>query len=361
MMKGGFNSDAFKNWFLFIFNEVSKSIAWGKKKQAETMNTIAMLLKNNVYLNEAAKLLVEHGSEKEKVIGAKIERYLEDGKTISEALQEDLSLSAYQALNAGVKANDVEAGLENAVDSLKLSNAMGLPLLWYLFKPIFWLTAACAGMALFSTTIVPIITETVDRETLPSIALYVDSLGGVFADYGAVVLMLVLAIITVSIVSLPVLTGDLRKKLDDYPIYKQYRVLVSTSLLQSLSNLAKSNVDLNNSLESTVSVSSPYVAFHLNSMIETLGSGEDNIGEILDSGLLMDEQVKVLKTLGTRSGTSEILESSAEIHKQRLLTTVDKLKVYGESIIKSVAYSLMLATFVAIILSVLSIQSQIQY
>ncbi|SHO55562.1 hypothetical protein [Vibrio quintilis] len=360
-MNNQFSPAAFKNWFVFIYTEMKKLWHWPKSHQEETLSTLSLLLKNKVYLKDAANLLIAYGTKKERVIGAKINRYMEDGITIDAVLESDLSLPAYEALSAGIYADNMEEGLDNAVEALKLSQSLSWALLWYFIKPIGGVVLACAMTAGYSAKILPVLEKTVKREQLPGLSIAVDYIGRFIYAYGGSILLALLCFLSLMLFSLPVHTGVLRDKLDRFPVYKQYRILVSAALLASLSNLTNSRVSLDESLKKIKQVASPYVASHLAKMIETIDDGEANVGLILDSGLLLEDQVQVLKILGQNSSTEIILRSSAVIHQNRLTTTVRRVKEYGEAVLKIGGYSLMLATFLGLALSVLSIISNIRY
>ncbi|AIW17496.1 hypothetical protein VITU102760_24800 [Vibrio tubiashii] len=350
-----------KKWFAFVVREARKSLNWSKKKQAETLSTLLVLIENKLYLKDAASLLVDHGNNKEKYIGAKIDRHLGNG-TINEAvdsLEPDLSLTAFQALKAGTYANDIEAGLSNAIEALRLSDSVSWSLFWHLIKPFFGVIISCGITIIFSSKVMPIIETIIDVEQLPGIVIVADYVGSFFEIMGLPILVICSVLLTAIFFSLPFLTGNVRQKLDALPIYKQYRVLVSTMLLRSLTDLIKSSVSLDDALSRTKAISSPYLSEHLQKMMGSVDKGESNIGVILDTGLLLDEQAQVLKILGKTPDHEAILKSSSEIHKAKLTTTIDHVKAYGQSIIKSVGFAFIGLTLIAIVLSFLTIRASV--
>lgn len=66
----------------------------------------------------------------------------------------------------------------------------------------------------------------------------------------------------------------------------------------------------------------------------TLGGGKSNVGDIFNSGLLLDEEHSTLVLLGEIGKTPETLYKSALIHRAKLLTDVNRLKTWGDNIIK---------------------------
>ena len=348
-------------WLFFVVREMRKSLNWSKKKQASTLNTLLMLTKNRIYLQEAAHLMVSHGNKKEKEIGEKLDRHLENNLVTEaiDALEPDLSLEAYQALKAGCYANDIEAGLRNAIKALKLSDSAS----WSLFKHLFWpfigVIVSCSVTVIFSNKVMPIIEDIIDVDSLPFVVSVADTLGSLFAEMGLALLSLFSLALTVTLFSLPFLTGEVRERLDNMPIFKQYRILLSTSFLRSLTDQIRSDIDLDAALTQTRDISSPYLANHIQKMLGNIEQGESNLGEILNTGLLLDEQAQVLRILGKTPDYEEILNSSSEIHYEKLMKTIETVKVQGQGFIKAFGFSLIGLTLIAIILSFLAIRASV--
>jgi type II secretory pathway component PulF len=349
-----------KNWFSSTVNEVGKNLKWSKKKQIQTLKQISLLMKNKVYLNDVATILIKFGNKKEKVIGKKIKDCAREGWSLDVALKDDLSQGAYESLSAGILADNPIPGLDNAVSSLELNESMTGSLMWQFAKPTIGVIAGLAATVGYSKIFVPKILPMLPINRFPWLSGVVNDFGNLCAEYGLSVFFFTVVFLISVLVSLPILTGSFRSKIDNFIIYRQYRILVSTSALQSLSNLKKSKITLVDSLTKIRDTSSPYVAQHFDLMINNLGEGEggesgDNLGVVMDTGLLLDDQIQVLKMLGSKTDHDTILKSSAELHQNKLISEISLIKKLGDGALKIIGFLLVGSILAAVVLAVLEI------
>ncbi|MFW7525622.1 type II secretion system F family protein [Vibrio ostreicida] len=323
-----------KLWFRTSKNERLKTLKWSHKNQSTTLKQIRAMLSNGVYLRDVGAIFHEHGSRKTKQIGLCIRQGVSEGFSLSTALKPHLSQIAYESLVAGEKSGNELAGLDNAINSLELNSAATGRLFWQIGKPLLGIIGLMISFAGFSTLVAPMLTEQLPFERWPSLALSVYSVGLVFAEYGVMFWVLMLTLAVAIFVSMPIWSGGLRVQLDTCPfIYRQYRLFVSTSLLRSLTNLLKAGVSLKESLSTLRNSVSPYTATHLEKMLLTVSGGAKNLGVIMDTGLLLPDQVHVIRSLSEVAESGTIVESSSRIHQEKLIHEIELIEMIASNVL----------------------------
>lgn len=353
-------SSFLKNWINSIFFEQKKLWKWSRKNQINTLKQMSLLMKNNVYLNDIATIFIDFGSNKEKEIGKKISEVSTEGYGLDKALKDDLSQSAYESLSAGIYSDNPIPGIDNAVNSLELKQSMTGSLMWEFIKPMIGVVIGVAALVGYSKFFVPKILPMLPLNRFPWIGVFVNDMGLFFGEFGVTIFTVILVLLVGVLISLPIFTGKHRAMVDNSIIYRQYRILVSTSALQSLSNLKRSKVSLVDSLKKIRDTSPPYVAGHFEKMIDNLGEGAsgkdgDNLGVIMDTGLLLEDQVQLLKMLGSKTDHGTVLQSSADIHQNKLETEISIIKHIGNSTLKIIGFALVSSILAAVALVVIEV------
>ena len=326
-------------WFQSLKNEFLKVLKWSLKNQAAALRQIRTMRTNGVDLNDVGLILSEHGNYKTKQIGLSIIS-LSDGFTLSSALRPHLSRVAYESLVAGEKSGNEIAGLDNAINNLELNTVTSRGVFWTIAKRMIGIIALTFGFAGFSTLFAPVLSEQLPYEKWPNLASGVYSLGLFFSDYGVSFWILLSIFFLVLIASMPVWIGEMRSKIDTSPIvYRQYRLFISTSMLLSLTNLLKAGVSLKESLLTLKNSGSPYLAKHIEKMLERLQSkGKGNLGVILDTGLLLPDQIHVIRSLSEVADSGKIVESSSAIHQEKLISEMKLIETVASGALLIVFY-----------------------
>lgn len=101
--------------------------------------------------------------------------------------------------------------------------------------------------------------------------------------------------------------GDLRPKLDEMPVWSTYRKLNAGRFMETLGLLIGNGLVLKKSLKILQNRASTYLASHLILMEHRLGSGQDNIADVLDTGLISDGDLSRLKLIAQSKGFEHAL------------------------------------------------------
>ncbi|MDC5870271.1 type II secretion system F family protein [Vibrio europaeus] len=317
-----------KSWFNAILREQKIMLSFPREEQIKFLNQILILLNNSVQISDVAKNLKDFGTKKEREVAAKMAQSIEDGLEMHLALEPYISKLAYESMAASSASDNLNAGVAAAIDALKINDAIKSKLFWTLLKPFIGIIVLLSVVAGFHSYVVPKLAGLHPMNRWPGFSLFMDSLGEFVGVYGFFVFQLLVMIVLIVLCSLPIFTGDYRKIVDNFLIYRQYRMTCATSMLTSLAASLRAGVVIKKAMRSILESSSPYVRDHLSEMLMRLERGDNKVGEILDTGLINEDQVHILKVLGNDSDLRKVVTSSAEIHKEKLLGEIQKISVW---------------------------------
>lgn len=295
------------------------------KKQVKFFTNIQALAKANMTQKEVAQRLVEFGSKEQKAIGESVLYELPRGGTFAKGCESWISPMAWEALLAGEKIGNWSKGIENALKILETSGSLGAALVFKFLKPIGMLTGGLGGLAGAYLAFFPKIEDIYPMARWGSITKNSYYVGEWVLANWITLIALFVGIIALVIALISLSTGAVRDKLDKFPVFRHYRLILSANLMRSLGNLTLAGFGLKESLVSTRQTSNRYQASHLDRAIATIGRGSKNVGDILDTGLLDPSEQSTLKVLGEKGGYSQTLLDCADITQNKVKESLDTL------------------------------------
>ena len=304
-----------------------------KDKQIALLEKIAQLSSSGIKQRDIATQLSLYGHGLEKAVGLSCLDSIGQGLSFSHGLKQWLSTSAYQSVSSGENVGQFVEGIREAIGTLNVDEASTGALLRVLISPTLGLSTVFAVSAVLSSYAYPSLLKQLPIQRWGGLSQFSYHFGLFWTNYGLAVFALALALIVFVIVTLP-MSGAFRAKLDNLPFYRQYRLIQSANLLASVAHQTLVGNGLKESLQHYQDSSPAYLASHIQVMLKTLGEGKSNVGEIFNSGLLLEEEHSTLVLLGEIGQTPETLHKSAQIHRAKLLTDVNRLKHWGNSGLK---------------------------
>ncbi|KLV03495.1 hypothetical protein ABT56_18845 [Photobacterium aquae] len=298
-----------------------------QKKQILLLKNLRTLVSSNLTQKEIAQRLVEFGTKEEQSLGHAVLASLNVGGTFAMAAKPWFSPMAWEALIAGEKTGVLEKGIKNALKILEIGNVTGMGFFWGLLKPIGTVIVMFAALIGAREAFFPKIMDlySISRWGDVSIAAY--NFGGFLSDWWKLILCIILSLIAIVIFTIKYSVGMFRNKLDKFPVYRHYRLILSANFLRSIGNLILAGFSLKESLSSTKEQSNLYLSYHIDIVMKNIGRGYLNIGEILDTGLLDRSEQSALKVLGGRGGNlSQTLLNCSEITQDKVVNELSNLQ-----------------------------------
>ncbi len=310
-----------------------------KKAQIALLSVMHRLSKAGIQATDIANHIFEYGNSQQKIVAQSCLDGIENGKGFSIGLKGHIDPLAYESVSAGEYAGRFQDGLSNALEILRMQMASGFGLLWAVLKPTFGFIGLLFLCSYLGVHGVPALLAKIppEKQYGASMLILVQDFGSMIDTFLLPLVFLFTATLVGSLISLPLFIGPLRSDFDHLPIYSQYRLISSGNFLGTLANIMRSDVPLKDALEQLLKTANPYMASHIEKMLDAV-QYEDNLGTILNTGLLNEPEVMTIKMLGSISGKAETLQRSADMHREILREKTEYIKEYGTTAIKIAAY-----------------------
>ncbi len=262
--------------------------------------------------------LVENGTDALKQIGQAGLDAPGQGKRFVDVLEGWFPTVVLSSIRAAESAGQRHIGLQTAIEQLKGGENIVAKLVKMLAFPY----ALSVGAGFYGIYIADKMLSAIDNK--PGLGLTVRNF---FADYGIVMAVVFASLLLVLAIALPNWKGSSRAMSNDWPLFSLYRVAVASTLLKTLANLTQCGMKLGDALKQTEIRNTPFAQSHIQTMRKQ-AIGQTNLGTILDTGLLLPNELSAMKVLGTRVSYTELLSESGQHHGEHVAKQLEKMQLW---------------------------------
>lgn len=314
-----------------------RKFCFNKEKQSELLNLFSELMKSGRMPYDIADHLVKYGSKEEKLIATDIKLMLQNGDSIVNALEgwfDSMNIAALRAAEDGGQEGFCLA-MQIISSELKKEKVASSVSLAKLAMPFLYTIISFAMVFFMQTKFVPIYKE-ISNGNLPPPIQKLDSYAGFLMDYGMLVLIAMVGVFIYFKYLEKNLIGDFRDKVEVFKIgpwnpFGGYRLKVAAHIVSSFGLLKRFNFSAYAIYQVLMNEGSVYQRYHVNIMRMQLPEGNENEFDSMDSGLLEQQYISLLKLyMGTdNSNIVDKLNAAAADIRKRCAT---RLKVNADII-----------------------------
>lgn len=311
-----------------------EQIIFTQRKQIKLLRNIHRLARCDVEQKLIAEQLIKYGQPTERKIGESILRSIVNGQGFSPGIKPWIDSLAFEALAAGEHTGEWARGVKNAITTLTSKNASTSLLIKSLWKPALGIVGMLAVSAGLSSYLFPMLDGIMNKGRKGLLSELAQSFGDFWVSWGVLIGLISALLAVLIFASLPIFVGPFRQKIDNYPIFRQYRLIQVSAFLRSIGNLTLSGFDLKTALLHSKHHTNPYMVNHISKMVININGGSKNIGDTMNTGLLNKAEQNSLMLLGQIGGTSETLLNSADIHHEILMEEISTIQAIGIDTLK---------------------------
>lgn len=308
-------------------------MGYSPRQRIRFYRKLATLMKNGKQLQVSVENLRKRAARKgatevEAVALGDIFKEMRTGLNFATAMRNYISVNERMILESGEKSGDLPNALELAAEILEASGQMKLKVIGAVAAPLFLLAMLLGVMVLLAKVVMPKLTAVLEPSQWDSAAQMLYRLTQIIDSYWMVVFLVIfLAIIAVTGLSLSRWSGRGRTWADRIPPWSLFRLLIGSGWIMSLASLIKSGETVLGSLQKMQRVSRKNKWLHdrLGRTIFYYNTGL-NLGEALEAtktdfpdGEIVDDLV----IYSDMEGFDEILYS---IGKEWTQTGLEKIR-----------------------------------
>lgn len=272
-----------------------------------------------------------------------LKRWIEsmtNGDSFSQAIEGFAPESEIMLIAAGEANGDLAGGMKKALFVTKAISDIRSAIIGGLSYSLILILTLCGMITMFSIKVIPEMVAIMPIEKWPEVSKGLYHMSTFVKEYGAYVGIGFVLFLIISMKTLGVFKGKIRKVFDYLPPWSVYKAVQSAIFLITLSSMMNAGIQLNNALQKIKDLSPPYIKEFIDEMQFLLSVGEGN-GDILDVGLLDYDTALDIKLLGR---TADFQSSMMMIGEDSIGQTIKKINVITKMIGTGVLF--MIAGFV---------------
>lgn len=316
----------------YLTKMAGKSLS--KRAQQALLADLYRLAKSGLKQRDVADQLVLFGNSKQQLIGEDIIIALNSGDTFAAGLKPWLTSMAWEALVANETTGQWAQGLAHAKQAVTTQSAATLELIKALVFPALGLVILVILAGINATKFLPMLSTLVPERLWGSFTKLSLHIGEFSSTWGANIGLGFFCILILATITLPWFSGRGRKLVENLPLYRQYRLIQVSTLLRSMSHLSQAGFGLQDTLTHLKRNTTPYLRGHITIMQRHIKQGENNLGRIMDTGILNKAEQHSMLILGDIGGTADTLANCADIHHELLMSEIGFIKSWGANFLK---------------------------
>lgn len=282
--------------------QLVKHLSFTSKRQQVFLEDLAILISDGVPANRAVEMLATIYSGVSREVALEINQGIAEGKPLAETMRRWFNVSSVELIRAGEEGGTLELTVASAAESLKeKSGAIGA-IISALTYPLVVILAGCFIMVYLNHSIISDFADIKPINQWPSIGRALIVVADFIQFWGWLVVALVIASLFVIKYMMKNYVGELRRTLDALPIFSLYRQLTAGQLLETLGLLIANGVVFKTAVKVMQYHANPYLISHLIAIEHLLGSGRDNIAEVLNTGLVDKNDILRLRVIAEVKG-----------------------------------------------------------
>ena len=247
---------------------------------------------------------------------------LSQGQSLASGMESWYPVTITEIIRSGEEGGSFAQSLESAVryyEERVFALKMAVQSLVY---PIIVILVALVMLVVIKNSVLTNFALIKPVSSWPSTGQQVYALASFIQNWWWFVIFILLAVSVGLYYVLQNITGEIRYQIDRVPLLSLYRQLVAARFMETLGLLLTNGVALKESFQIIARHAEPYLAWHLMIMEYNLGSGLENMADVLDTALITRNDMLRLRVVAQGKGFDHALVSLGR----------QALKRYGESV-----------------------------
>lgn len=268
------------------------------KHQQVFLDDLAALINDGISANAAVELMSYMSQGTVAMVVDDILSAIAQGKLIADGLKHWFPIYIVEIIRAGEVGGNLTSAMESAVTALGQKQYTMSAILASLTYPVIVIVMAMLVIVFLNHSIFTDFRNIVPMQRWPFVARALVGFAEFIQYWWFVVSLLIVLLITGNYYLFNHYIGKFRQQFDRLPLIRNFRYLTAARLLETLGLLVSNGLLVKQALQIIKEQAPPYLNWHIMAMEYRLASGRDNIGEILDTGLITDADIFRLRVIG---------------------------------------------------------------
>jgi type II secretory pathway component PulF len=303
---------------------------FSRKPQQAFLQDLAALIEDGVPASQAIDVIIGVSEGIAKKVAEEVAVSIAKGQSLADGMQPWFSHAVVEIIRVGEANGALPQTLRAAANMYSGYAGVLNSFLASVLYPLSVVALALGVTVFVKTSVLHSFLEIKPLASWPDVGKNLYRIGStVEAGWWLILLTLGLLGLIVNNI-LKNVTGEIRRFIDDIPLFSLYRASLAARFMEALGLLIANGVMIRQALSTMQYDASPYLSWHLLQMEYRLSGGQENIADVLDTNLISRADLMRLRVVAKSKGFAEALISLGRQARERTHRRVDATgKVLG--------------------------------
>ncbi len=319
------------------FQRALNRLLFTTAEQQALLEDIATLVEDGVPANKAIEVIAKIEKGTKKYVLERMEDKIAQGKAIADGMTGWFSQATVELIRSGEQGGTLAKNIRVAAEALGSKSDTFASLAASLTYPLVVIIAGCAVLIYLNHSVFKQFASIKPIAQWPTQGQQLVGIANFLQDWWWLVIVAIIMIIIGMTYMLSNLVGETRKTIDAIPGLGIYRQLAAARFMETLGLLISNGVVFKQALKILQHKANPYLSWHLMMMEFKLGRGRSNIADVLDTGLVANEDVMRLRAIAEAKGFEHALIRLGKFAGDEGAKTVRKIGKIGGGVLLAIA------------------------
>lgn len=279
-----------------------KKLQFGLKTQLAFLEDFAHLVEDGIPPNKAIEMLARAAKGVSKEVAASIAATISSGKPLAEGMREWFAFNVVEIIRIGEEGGALGETIKSAINMMSSRSSTIGAFIGAITYPATVVLIACLVILYLNKSVFTQFLTIKPMEQWPEAGKRLVGVAHFIQSWWWAVIVATVAAAFVIQLIMKNYAGTMRPALDKFFPFSMYRQFVSAYVLETLGLLVANGVVFKSALVIMQHKVTPYLAMHLSRMEYLLGKGKGNIADVLDTGLINENDLMRLRILAEVKG-----------------------------------------------------------
>lgn len=275
---------------------------FGNKKQLAFLEDLYLLINDGIPANRAIDMMSQVTTGLTREVAQSLSQKISQGQPLAEGMREWFSSNVVEIVRVGESGGALGQTLKSAINMLSQQGVAIGAFVGAMAYPLLVIAIACGVIIYLNTSVFVQFKLIKPMDQWPEAGRRLVFIGDLIQHWWWIVIVSIVAVVLIFRWLMINYTGEFRPALDKIPPFSFYRQLASARLLETLGLLVANGVVFKSAIKVMQYQANPYMLSHLVQMEHLLSMGKTNIADVLDTGLVDEQDLMRLRVMAEVKG-----------------------------------------------------------
>ena len=279
-----------------------KHFQFGSKAQLAFIEDLYLLVSDGIPANRAIAMMSQSTTGISREVALVLSQKIAQGQPLADGMREWFSPNVVEIIRVGEAGGALAQTMKSAINMLSQRGVAIGAFIGAVSYPLFVIVIACAVIMYLDTSVFDQFRQIKPVSEWPASGQRLVELAEFIRGWWWIIILMIIGTIIVMRRIMTNYVGEMRSNLDRIPPFSLYRRLVSAQLLETLGLLVENGVVFKSAIKVMQYQANPYMNSHLVLMEHLLSMGKTNIADVLETGLVSNQDLMRLRVMAEVKG-----------------------------------------------------------